>query len=117
MPLPGLSLWAVEYLQRRHGHQRWRLFAATGRVFSTTGTNANSATGTGPVTVNNGGILGGSIAGGAIGMPGTGPVTINAGGSLLPGGGWYVSSQGLGTGGYSTARVPTPCSIPRPTCR
>ena len=100
------------------------LFVATGRVFSTSGTNANSATGTGPVTVNQNGVLGGSIAGGAIGMPdsvafangavgptggslGTGRVTVNAGGYLLPGGGYFVNSQGLGAGGYASgATVP-----------
>ena len=83
------------------------LFVATGRVFSTVAGQQNSATGTGPVTVNSNGVLGGSVAGGAIGMPGSGPVTINAGGYLLPGGGYFVSSQGLGAGGYASgATVP-----------
>ena len=84
------------------------LFAANGRVFSTVAGQQNSATGTGYVQVNSGGTLGGSVAGGAIGMPSTGPVTINNGGYLLPGGGWFVSSQGLGAGGYgSGGTVPT----------
>ena len=48
--------------------------------------NPNSATGVGPVTVNNGGILGGSSAGGAVGMPSSGSVTINSGGTLVPAG-------------------------------
>ena len=84
------------------------LFAANGRVFSTVQGQQNSATGTGYVVVNSGGTLGGSVAGGAVGMPGTGPVTINAGGYLLPGGGYFVSSQGLGAGGYASgATIPT----------
>jgi len=107
------------------------LWAATGRVFSasysTTYPDANSATGTGFVMVNSGGTLGGSIAGGAIGMPdsvaaqsgalaygggtvGAGRVTVNSGGYLLPGGGYFTTagSTGLGNGGYGNgSTVPT----------
>ena len=61
----------------------------------------NSATGTGPVTVNQGGTLGGSKVGGAIGMPSTGAVTINNGGYLLPGGGYYNDSTGQGSASYA----------------
>ncbi len=87
------------------------LWAANGRVFSTTDTatiKRNSATGTGPVAVNSGGTLGGSVAGGAIGMPSTGPVTVNSGGYLLPGGGFFIGANGLGNGGYgSGSAIPT----------
>ena len=65
------------------------LYAANGATYATSGT-LNSATGTGLVTVatvaSPHGTLGGSSAGGAVGMPGTGPVTVNSGGTLVPAG-------------------------------
>ncbi len=65
------------------------LYAANGATYATSGT-LNSATGTGLVTVDSvaspHGTLGGSSAGGAVGMPGTGPVTVNSGGTLVPAG-------------------------------
>ena len=70
------------------------LYAANGGAYwdGTHGTGTagstplNSATGTGAVTVNNGGILGGSASGGAVGMPSTGAVTVMNGGTLIPAG-------------------------------
>jgi autotransporter-associated beta strand protein len=67
------------------------LYAANGLTYATTGTR-NSATGVGPVTVNNGGTLGGSPAGGAVGMPTTGAVTVNNGGTLVPAGGSWTTA-------------------------
>ncbi len=67
------------------------LYAANGVTYSTTGTR-NSATGVGPVTVNYGGTLGGSSAGGAVGMPTTGAVTVNNGGTLVPAGGSWTTA-------------------------
>jgi len=63
------------------------LFAANGSV--------GSATGTGPVTVNNTGVLGGSSSGGSVGWAGSGAVTVNAGGTLLPGGGTLDNANGF----------------------
>ena len=73
------------------------MYAANGSVYwngtigiangSPLGTSIlNSATGTGPVTVNTGATLGGSAVGGAVGMPSTGLVTITNGGTLVPSG-------------------------------
>ncbi|MGO9109294.1 MAG: beta strand repeat-containing protein [Thermoguttaceae bacterium] len=70
---------------------------------ATSATVLNSATGTGPVVVQQGGTLGGSAhLGGAIGMPTTGPVTIQSGGYLLPGGGYYYDSTGAASGSFAT---------------
>ena len=76
------------------------LYAANGLTYNSIPANGtlNSATGVGPVVVNSGGTLGGSIAGGAVGMPtitgsSNGPVTINNGGSLAPAGiNWLTNS-------------------------
>jgi autotransporter-associated beta strand protein len=69
------------------------LYVATGNLYSASGTQ-HSATGTGPVTVGNGGTLGGSSAGGAVGMPTTGLVAVNSGGTLAPGGRSWATAAG-----------------------
>ena len=98
----------------RHREQRPRAPYGTALVGPGSGASVpNSATGTGPVVVNVGGTFGGSLLGGAVGMPDSvayasgavgptggslnaGAVIVNSGGYLLPGGGYYVDATGNG---------------------
>ena len=110
----GNTYWDGQHGTQNNGYGLAYGVAVTGVTLSASNENTlNSATGTGPVTVNNGGTIGGSRLGGAIGMPTTGPVTINTGGALLPGGGYFVDASGAVAGGYVGVSTPfTPTSGP-----